>query len=122
MIKVNVIALNETQFYRFQKEDCVLIKEIRAAYAYNPESRTHLCELTPSYFLRYLYSYIVLEDGVEVSDDKRSELDERYCYEPTDDTYMHCLTVKNLDCPKKECGEFEDMDAACEHLNANWPL
>lgn len=118
MINVNVISCNETKYYTFQEGDKSYIKEIHSVYAYNPASRTHLCELTPSYHLRYLYTYIVYEG--DPSEDKRAELDERYCTEGNEDTYMHCTSVAKMN--PKECGEFDDMEAACEYLQGNWPL
>ena len=119
-MKVNAISLNETQYYNIKDEDKPYIKEIRSTYVYNPESCTHLCELTPSYDLRYLHTYIIWDN--EPNDDMRDELDGRYCYEYGEDTYMHCYAVERLTCPKKECGEFEDMESACEYLQGNWPL
>jgi len=124
MIKVNAISLDHTRYYKIQDEDKPYIKEIRSVYAYNPESCTHLCELTPSYDLRYLYTYIVLEG--DVSDEKRGELDERYCYEDNEDTHMHCSDVRQFakDNPTyhKECVEFETIEEACEYLNGNCPF
>jgi len=117
-MKVNVISCNDTNFYNIRKEDNVFIKEIRTVYAYNPESCTNLCELTPSYELRYLYTYIVFT--CDPSEDKHSELEERYCQEDNEDTYMHCSSVRAMN--PKECGEFDDMEAACEYLKANWPI
>lgn len=126
MIKVNAISLNETACYNIRDEDKTYIKEIRGVYCYNPESCTYCCEMTPSYELRYLHSYIVFTDELEkvkLSDDLRDLLDQRYCHEPSDDTYMHCSAVRGLkNPPPKECGEFDDMDAACEHLQGNWPF
>jgi hypothetical protein len=123
-MKVNVISLNETSYFRIAEEDKPYIKEIRSIYAYNPESCTHLCELTPSYELIFLHTYIVWRG--EPNEHKCGELDEAYCYEGGCDTYRHVSDVrsfvKNNPTMAKECGEFEDMDAACEYLNGNWPL
>lgn len=118
MIKVNALALNHTKYYNIREEDQPYIKEIHSAYAYEPESGTYLCELTPSYHLQYLYTYIVWAN--EPSEERRGELDERYCYEDNDDIYMHCSDVRKL--TSKECGEFEDMEEACETLRCNWPI
>lgn len=123
-MKVNAISRNHTRHFNIRDEDKPYIKEIRSVYAYNPESSTHLCELTPSYDLRYLHTYIIL--ACDVSEDKRCELDERYCYESSEDDYMHVSDVRQFekDNPThhKECGEFESIEEACEHLNGNWPF
>lgn len=123
-MKVNALTRDETRYYTIRPEDKPYIQKICGVYAYNPESSTHLCELTPSYDLRYLHTYIVWEG--DPSEDKRAELDERYCYEGGDDTYMHCADVrqfaKNHPDLHKECGEFDTIEDACEHLNGNWPF
>jgi|SRR5579885_911065 len=128
-ILVNALSRNETSYFNIREEDKKYIKEIRTVYAYNPELGVHLCELTPSHELRFLHTYIVFTDELEkvrLSDDLRDELDMRYCHEGSDDMYMHVVDVRQFakDHPEhhKECGEFDDMDAACEHLNGNWPF
>lgn len=115
-MKVNAISLNETQYYQIASQDKQFIKEIRSTYCYDPESGTYLCELTPSYDLRYLHTYIVWND--DPSDDKRDELDQKYCYEGGEDIYMHVSSVRSL--PFKRCGEFDDINEACEYLQGNW--
>ena len=121
-MKVNAISLNDTSYFKGDDKDH--IKEIRTVYAYDPEKRIHLCELIPSHELRYLYTYIVWEG--EPSEDKRDELEERYCYEDNEGTYMHVSDVRQFvkDNPThaKECGDYDDMEEACEYLNGNWPL
>ena len=123
-MKVNAIAFNHTRYYNLREEDKPYIKEIRSVFAYDPELGVHLCELTPSHELRYLHTYIVLEG--DVSKEKRNELDERYCSGPNEDTYMHVADVhqfvKDNPTHAKECGEFDDMESACESLNGNWPF
>lgn len=118
MIKVNVVSLEETSYFTPREEDRSFIRAIHSVYAYNPEEETHCCELTPSYDLRFLYSYIV---GTEkMTDDMRDLLSERYCLEGGVDMYMWCSRVQKLQ--PKECGEFEDMDEAVEYLRGNWPI
>lgn len=119
-VRVNAVSINETAYYNIREEDKSCIKEIRSVYAYNPETRTHLCELTPSHYLEYLYTYIIHTD--DVSDDKVSELDNGYCYEPRDGfLYMHVWDVRALPM-KKECGEFDSFEEACEYLRGNCPF
>ncbi len=128
-MKVNALSRNETSYYNIREEDKPYIKEIRTVYAYDPELGVHLCELTPSHELRYLHTYIVFTeelDKAKFSDDLRDELDVRYCHEDSEDIYMHVSDVRHFASQHpeyhKECGEFDDMDAACEHLNGNWPF
>jgi len=132
-MKVNAVSFNHTRHYNIQEADKPYIKEIRTVYAYNPESATHLCELTPSYDLRYLHTYIVFNnENIEKdmwesqADRLTDQLEERYCHEDSEDTYMHVSDVRQFakDNPlhHKECGEYDSIEDACEHLNGNWPF
>ena len=117
-MKTRAVSLDETSYYNLPPEDAAYIQEIRSSYVYNPDSCTHLCELTPSYELSYLHTYIVWKG--EPSEDKREELMERYCDGDREDTYMHCSTVEKL--TTKDCGEYDSMDDAREYLLGNWPF
>lgn len=124
-MKVNAISLNETRYFNFKDEDKPYIKEVRSTYAYNPESCTHLCELTPSYELRFLHTYIIWVG--DPPSDVQEELVTRYCYEGSEDTYMHCADVRQFakdhpECHKVYACEYEDIEEACEQLNGNWPF
>jgi hypothetical protein len=129
-MKINAVSLNETRCYTIREEDKKYIKEIRGVYAYNPESCTHLCELTPSYDLRFLYTYIVLntlavvttcEDEDDSIEEFAEELEQRYCFESNEDIYMHCADVRA--CKEvKECGEFETFEEGYEYLQGNCPF
>lgn len=117
-MKVSAVRLNETIYFFPAKEDKPYIKAFYSVYAFAPETCVHLCELTPSYELRYLYSYI--EGTEKMTDDMRDYLDEKYCHQDIDDIYRHCRVVDKLN--TKECGEFETMEDAVEYLQGNWPL
>ncbi len=116
-MKVVAVALDDTQqYFRLPPE----IVSVHTVYAYTPDKCTHLCELTPSYDLRFLYSYIVCTD--DTPDERRGELTEEFCMSGADeDTYMHCGSVERLT-TRKDCGEFETLEEALEHLQGNWPL
>jgi hypothetical protein len=117
---VNVVDVNETYNYNIHKEDSIFIKEVHTVYAYNPLEYTYCCELTPSHRLIYLYDYIIYRGESEATEDVRNDLDEKYCMQGGEDIYMHVSRVKNL--TTKECGEFDDMEAAREYLCANCPF
>lgn len=119
MIKVNAVSLDETKYFTISKEDQQCIKEIHSVYCFDPETRTHLCEATPSYYLLYLYSYIVLQD--ESYSDKLEELENKYCHEVGEDIYVRCSDVRNYPFIK-ECGEFESLEDGREHLQGNCPF
>ena len=114
------------QFTNIDDGDKAYIKEIRSVYAYDPESGTYLCELVPSYDLRYLHTYIVFTDELEkqkLSDELRDILDEKYCHQDSEDMYMHVSDIRALKDPApKECGEFDTLEDGCEYLNSNWPF
>lgn len=117
-MNVKVISVNDTQHYNIQPNDRADVKEVRTVYAYTPETGTYLCELRPSYELHYLYTYLVTADHVEA--DRADELDTQYCYEGGEDTYMLCCSAAFK--TAKECGEFDDMEAAREYLQGNCPF
>jgi len=124
-MKVNAISRNETSYFNIKEEDKPYIKEIRSTYCYDPELGVHLCELTPSHELRFLHTYIVCEG--EPSEDKRAELEERYCHEGSEDIYMHVSDVRQFakdhsEYHKVYTCEYDDMEEACEQLNGNWPF
>jgi len=88
------IALDETDHYIISAADAPLIKQIRGVYLFDRNRRTHVCELTPSYWLIHLYNQIILVDNVDES--RREELYEEYeCY-PSDDIYVHCSTIDKI--------------------------
>jgi hypothetical protein len=117
-VNVKVISVNDTQYYNIQPEDRADIVSIHTVYMYTPEVGVYLCELRPSHELHYLYTYLVTADNVE--SDRADELDNRYCHEGGDDTYQHCDSA--LLKTAKDCGEFDDMEAAREYLQGNCPF
>jgi hypothetical protein len=90
------VGMDSTFAYIIAEEDRPYVKRIIDVFFYDKNEHTYVCELTPSYFLRHLYTFIEWADGPEVSAGKQDELDNRYCHEPTDDTYMHCSDVDRL--------------------------
>jgi hypothetical protein len=89
------IALDETGFYNLDPTDAVHIKRIFGVYLFDRNQQTHLCELTPSYYLVYLYTSIEFAD--ETDDNVREELDEKYAHEATDDgDYIHCHEAERI--------------------------
>lgn len=117
-MNVRAISLDETRYFNLREEDKRWIVSIHSVYAYDPESGVHLCELAPSHELRYLYTFIRYAD--DVSEDKRAELDERYCYEGSEDIYVHVAEIRQRE--TKDCGSFEDWDEATEYLRGNCPI
>lgn len=118
-MKINAIAVNDTQFCTIAEEDRPYVKAVLTVYFYTPEERTHCCEITPSYDLRYLYTTLDLD--LDTPEEKREELYEKWCTEPGEDTYMHCSRVEKMS-DLKECGDFDDMDEAREYLQGNCPF
>ena len=88
----HAIALDVTEHYRLAEEDRPYITAIWDVFFYDATTATHLCEITPSYHLRYLYTTALTVD--DCPDSVRDRIDSAYCYEPTEDTYMHVSSVK----------------------------
>jgi len=112
-MKTRALALDVTRYYHNLPPE---VKAIRECYVYDPESCTHLCELTPSYHLVYLYTS--LECTSDTSDERREELECKYCYQEPEDTYMHVRDVQKM--TSVDTGEFDDMESAREFLCGNW--
>ncbi len=87
------IALDETDRYSISEADALHIKQIRGVYLFDRNRRTHVCELTPSYWLIHLYDQVILVDD---DDPQRDRLYEDYEHCPSDDEYMHCSTIDRI--------------------------
>lgn len=131
-VKINVIAMDETQYYNIAEEDRPHIKQILGVYLYQPDVRTFCCELTPSYWLEPLYTTIIFADHVygegpdDVADnDLMDELDNKYAHEPMEGCYVHCRVIKARPfAPLEhiEGGEFESEEEAREYYQGNCPV
>ncbi len=88
------------------EEDKPFIKEIYEVRGYNANSATHLCEITPSYYLPFFYADIVFNyDALEAlgedeSERKREELLDKYIYAASaafeQDDYTHCRDIDRM--------------------------
>lgn len=118
-MKVSVISKDITNCFSALEDG---VKEIRNVYVYDPQSCTYLCEMIPSYALRYLYTYIVFLD---ISEERKEKLTEKYCYQDMEDDHMHVSDVRQFvkdapDCHKEF--DFDSFDDAWEHLISNMPF
>jgi hypothetical protein len=97
-IDARIIALDETEFYHLEPEEQRLIRAIKGVYLYDANRHTHCCELTPSYYLIFLYNSVNLTDeGLALDDEARGELYDKFEVEcGGDDCYMHVHTVDQL--------------------------
>lgn len=97
VIDAYAVALDETHYYNIDAADQPYINRILRVYLFDRNEQTHCCELTPSYYLIWLYASVELTDaGQALDDDARGELYDRYETEPGDDCYMHCHTVDRI--------------------------
>jgi len=98
-IDARVIALNETEFYALPDEHKPYIRAIRGVYLYDANQRTYCCELTPSYFLIFLYNSVLLtEEGQALNDEAKEALYDVYETENSgEDCYMHVADVDRLE-------------------------
>jgi len=86
-MKINpwVIALDTTHEYNIANEDAPHIEKIEGVYLFDRNTVTHCGSTQPSYSLRYLYTIITVVEGL--SGRRRGDLEEKYAYEPCNDTY-----------------------------------
>ena len=138
-IDARVIAIDETELYTFPEEHKPYIEKILAVYLYDANERTHLCELTASHFMRFLYHTAVLtEEGEALDDDKVEKLYDEYELENyNEDQYMHCADLERLADKgternylnygetdvSYEDSEYDDqIEGLIEHFNGNPPF
>jgi hypothetical protein len=94
-IDARVVALNVTGRYLIDDQDRPFIKRIDDVFLYDRNERTHCCEWTPSHYLIYLYTNVVV--SAETDDRKREALQEKYGYLPTDNCYVHCHEIDAIE-------------------------
>lgn len=139
-IDAYAIALDETGHYEIDAADRPYIERIVGVYVFDRSERTHLCELTPSYYLIHLYDEVRLTPlGMDCEDERRlDEIYQKYEYCESQDIYVHCHSVERLLAQAEErpftvyhYGEPENeddaehdevMEALREELNCNHPF
>lgn len=109
-----------TRHYNISPEDAPHVEKIVDVFFYDRNEYTYLCELTPSYYLRYLYSFVSCKD--DTSDDVRDRIDDRYGYvhEPTDSVYVHVADVDPL--PSVAYGQEATEEEVREYWQSNCPF
>lgn len=95
---INVIAINETDGWSEGIQQKVMGSKIYSVYVFNDAEVTHLCEFTPSYWLRFVGIITVPTPQLEAYLDTLSdhERDEFYDFENdggNDSIYVHCHSV-----------------------------
>ncbi len=95
IIDAYAVALDET-FY-IAPEDQPYVARIMGTYVFDRNEHTHCCEWTPSYYLIFVSTSIVLTDaGEALGESAREELYERYETEPSEDGYFHCHEIDRI--------------------------
>jgi hypothetical protein len=116
------VGFDVTQYFDLPAEDAEDIVKIVDGYVYDQAQHTHCCELTPSYWLRYVYRTIHFRDDLydysPEAEDRRNELYEKYG-EPGDDMYVHVRDIERRS-DTVAIGEYEyatdDEQAASEFM------
>lgn len=75
-------------------EDQARIEAIYDVYFYDKNAHTYCCEMTPSYFMEYLSTNIVIKPGVPEME--VGALQDEYCNGNGEDCYMHCSDVDRI--------------------------
>ena len=129
-----IVRLNETRDCGDDWIQQNKIKETGVYYLYDASSRTHLCELTPSYELWAVESYVTFTD--EVSDEWRERVDDEVRIAMYDRylIYVHCTDLSGKPSksflggtPDREEGQDDEayysacVEAIQEYLNGNPP-
>jgi hypothetical protein len=116
------VGIDVTAHYSVAEEDKPHVKRIIDVFFYDRNEHTHLCEATPSYFLRYLYTTIEYAEGVFFNEDLRERLDQEYAHCYTEDSYMHVSDVDRITELAAVYGEEATEEEVREYWQGNCPL
>lgn len=83
-----IVKIDETRFWA---DDIAKHGPICGVYLYDEAEITHCCELTPSYYLYFLYS--ILDHDREVPEEIVEEIDETDMMMENQDIYVHCHQI-----------------------------
>ena len=98
-IDAHVIAIDITGDCEIDKADKKYIDRIYDVFLYDSNEVTHCCEITPSYFLRYLYTFFKGTGEYmagELSENQREALHDKYETADSDDSYFHCGDIAKM--------------------------
>lgn len=128
-MRLRICLLEETE--NWAEEITQRAGRIFGVYLYNPDTRTHCCELTPSHEMYFLQSVPERLPENEVQREKLlDDIDEGNIETPHVD-YVHCSTIKAL--PRIKRGQITqgtyhydryqmrefDIDEVIEHYQGN---
>lgn len=107
--KFVVVRLNETQHW--SDDIKAQVKAIYAHYLFDENSHTHCCEITPSYWLRWVGFDIEMEEaGADVPEKLYSTVEDSF-HAIDNDCYYHCRVIDKIDGEnKKVFMEGSDLD------------
>lgn len=123
-IDPHVVGIDATEYYNLGAGAPHVVR-IRHVYVYDAAVATCCCELTPSFDLRYAYTYIEYADHVYADEALRDRLDADYAYEAVDDCYVHCrdvakLAPESLGVETCEADEYEEaLESIIDHEQGN---
>jgi hypothetical protein len=130
-VKAVAVLRCETAEYNADQLRVSGIKDVYLAYVYDASTGHQCCEITPSYCLHPVGVEIVLRDD-KIADLEKHGL--RKTYEDSlweqfygdlnmmDEIYVHCRVIENMTADrKKDLGDFDTLDDAIEHYEANPP-
>ncbi len=137
-IDAHVVAIDETHYYNIPEADAPYIERIRGIYFCDRNERTCCCEMTPSHYMIYVYTSVLLTAaGEALSEEKKNRIYNEYELCDGDNIYVHCYRVAGL---IERAGRwdhfvyggtnvaYEDVDyddqieSLREHLSANPPI
>ncbi len=97
-IDAMLVIRDETDLYTLPDDEAPYIKAIKCVYLYDKNYKTHLCEMTPSYYLIWLYTEVYFtEKGEELDEFEKNEYYEKYEHGGADeDKYFHCHDIDGM--------------------------
>ena len=106
------VAFDDTRYFDIEEEDKPYIEKILTVYFFDSNEYTYCCELTPSYYLRFLNH--VAYCNSDIPEDVRDRINERYELIQCEDAYMYVSVVS-----RKETIVF-DGEATEDEVREYW--
>lgn len=125
---LHLIEIDETRYWDadFLKE--VKVGKVTSVFLFDKHQTTNLCELQPSYWLKWLYSIGYEAEGqqMDCNDEERFD-DAVYDWTEDNSNYIHCSSIgkskkvfKKLDFQRKDPEAYRDkFDEVADELICN---
>ena len=94
---IHFITLDHTHLYQIDEEDAPLIEKIVDIYSWDANTRTHLCEMTPSYWLTHHANAVYfVSEGINPKVEERIYNRYENIRDENGGVYVHCHELDGI--------------------------